>query len=309
MRKSTTEFSEALAAALREAGVSLSSLQGRLAKRGEWVSIGALSHWRSGVRKPQGAKSLSMVSVIEEILGLAAGELTSLIPDGTKPEPSRHPGRPPILSEHFETVYARTVANVGEVGLQEQSAHLVADVDAQGLIERLRVRMRVQAVDGPATEFSWSHHTEAPTDVMPVFTALQGCRFIAAETGSWGVGSIGRFAIDHTVPEGETTVFEFEVRFPSGYPRRNQCGHISLRSMQEVLLWVRFPAAALPSWIEEVVVTSDGIEKYQKKYLDGSQVEATRSNEGPGLLMIRWGSALSGCDPDRAARISPWVLS
>jgi len=64
---------------MRERDVGLSALSQRPGDRGLQVSIATLRYWRSGQRQP-GEASMESVEAIEEILGLATGELIDVIP-------------------------------------------------------------------------------------------------------------------------------------------------------------------------------------------------------------------------------------
>src|SRR5690606_34148545 len=68
-------FAEALSAAIRVRGLTLSRLHDRLVARGNPVSMATLSYWRSGARHPEGAQSLAAVTDLEELLDLDRGTL------------------------------------------------------------------------------------------------------------------------------------------------------------------------------------------------------------------------------------------
>lgn len=72
-------FHEALREAIAGRGLTLRSLQRRLADLGAHVSVGTLSYWQSGRRVPQRGSSRSAVSGLEQVLELPPGSLAALL--------------------------------------------------------------------------------------------------------------------------------------------------------------------------------------------------------------------------------------
>ncbi|MFE5333983.1 hypothetical protein ACFRCG_47085 [Embleya sp. NPDC056575] len=72
-------FELALRIAIRESGLSLESIQRRLAHRGVQVSVSSLSYWQRGRSRPERADSLAAVRALENLLHLRADALIVLL--------------------------------------------------------------------------------------------------------------------------------------------------------------------------------------------------------------------------------------
>ncbi|WP_344156144.1 hypothetical protein [Kribbella yunnanensis] len=72
-------FSLALKLAIRGSGLSLDRLQHKLEERGTRVSKTALSYWQHGRTRPERPESLRALAAVEQVLGLEAGALSSLL--------------------------------------------------------------------------------------------------------------------------------------------------------------------------------------------------------------------------------------
>ena len=83
-------------------------------------------------------------------------------------------------------------------------------------------------------------------------------------------------------------MIEFQMDFPSGYPTISACEHLTARRTREIVLWVRFPPEALPTWIEESQIV-DGVTTRLARQVDGNAVHAERSDFAPVLLSLHWG--------------------
>lgn len=286
--------SETFGAKLRDAmqarGMSLVTLHERLVDRGNPISVSALSYWRSGERQPEGPRSLTAIEDIERVLLLAPGELASRI------GPSSRTGKKPVrrfpqgvesVTELFESMAAGLMNGRVDAG-REMSTQIVAEADSDGKVFRLAIRSQVQAVMAPLHEFVWAEAPPHPSDVAPVFRARSDCRLVKECAMSTGNMFAALFSLDRTVPVGQSTVLEFEMEFPDGYPRERACEHITSWHAREIMIWVRFDAESAPDWIEETELI-DGVETRITRQLDGLSIHTHRSGFPPGLLSLRWG--------------------
>lgn len=283
-------FSARLVDAMTARGMSLSELRERLAAHGNPMSVSALSYWRSGERKPEGAKSMSAVADIEVILGLDAGALSSLVPRSSRggSAPPRHfPDGLEPLAEAIDEMAGTLLTDSLYAG-REISTAIIAEVDDRGLVKRQTVRTRLQAVTTPVTEFVWAEIPPEPSDVAPVFTAAAGCRLVQNLAQPHSDGFAGLFTLDRTVQPGQTTMIEFVMDFPEGYPRAAACEHLTSRKTREVVLWVRFTPDTIPDWIEESQVV-EAVTTRLARQADGLAVHAERTDFPPGLLSLHWG--------------------
>lgn len=282
------EFSTTFRAALDRRPMTLSALRERLMSHGNPVSISALSAWRNGERRPSGARSLAIVADIETILGLAPGSLSSKI------EPSARGAfaAPRHISIGLDEVYeivdsvsAALLSDPLESG-REMSTHIVMDVDETGRVASQAIRTRLKAVGTPITEITSVEIPPRPSDVAPIVHAVSGCRVAGRLDRPDGFGTL--LALDRTVEVGRTTMIEYRQDFPEGYPGETEYRHITARTIRELLLWVRFPPDALPTWAEEVEVV-EGVTTRSLRHLDGTAVHAARNDFPPGLLALKWG--------------------
>src|SRR4051812_6979901 len=77
----TGPFDAALRAAVRSRGLTLDRLRAHLARRGVTVALSTLSDWQHGRRRPAIARSLPVVSALEDVLGLRSETLVELLVD------------------------------------------------------------------------------------------------------------------------------------------------------------------------------------------------------------------------------------
>lgn len=283
-------FADALRAAMQAQGMTLSRLRARLAEHGNPISTSALGYWRKGERRPEGAKSLAAVADIEEVLYLASGALSALLPPSTRlgaPSQLRTPdGIGPVtdsINELGLLLLSEPLDNVRPL-----SVHITVDVDPRGLVVRQRQRIRIQAVRVPMTEFAWVEMTYAPSPVTPDFSGLFGCRAVRTVARESADGFGCRFTLDRAVPVGQSTIVEFQIDYPEGYPREQECGFAAGRRTHEVVLWARFAEGMVPEWIEESEVI-DGVDTRRRRVLDGGAVHAERIDFPVGVLALRWG--------------------
>ncbi|MEV7179623.1 helix-turn-helix transcriptional regulator [Kitasatospora sp. NPDC093679] len=72
-------FDLALRTAIRDSGLSLDTVQRRLARRGVQVSVSSLSYWQRGRSRPERPDSLTAVRALEAVLGLGPDSLIVLL--------------------------------------------------------------------------------------------------------------------------------------------------------------------------------------------------------------------------------------
>jgi len=283
-------FSARLTEAMSAKRMSLSELRARLAAHGNPMSISALSYWRSGSRKPEGAKSMSAVADIEAILGMEPGSLSAVIPHSSRggSAPPRHftDGIEPI-AEVIDDMAVTLLSDPLHAG-REIATHITAEVDERGLVRRQVIRAQVQAVTTAITQMVWAEVPPLPSDVAPVFSSVAGCTLARTLDQPDSGGFAALFALDRTVPPGEMTMIEFQMDFPDGYPRLAACEHITSRKTREIVLWVRFTAETVPDWIEESEIV-DGVTTRRARQVEGLAVHVARTGFAPGMLSLHWG--------------------
>jgi hypothetical protein len=287
-------FSERLAAAIADRGVSLVWLRDRLADRGDPVSLSTLSYWRSGRRNPDGVASLAAITAIEDLLGLASGELA-----GSIAPPARRISVPeatfPFDDGGLRAAAAETCAALRTKptdDLRELSTHLVVEVDAGGHIRQRRTRSVLQATAGVVTELIWIEVAPAPTDVVPLLTAVIGGRPVRSLRHASGRVTGYLVEMERPLPGGTTAMVEFVVEYPPDYPPASEATHAVARRTRESVIWVRFDPDRVPDWCEEF--TDDGKVPRPIELGSGSTAHVVRHGFGPGSFGIRWGLDTEG---------------
>lgn len=287
-------FADAFADALEARGVGLSWLRSRLADRGHAVSLAALSYWRSGQREPQREISLEALVVIEELLGLHEGALSSHL---------RRRGRTGPAPFDDLVGLARQVGRdrglVGEDEVDRIAFDLVVDVGADRRISQVRVtQVFVAAVDGAAgvtmfvapgvgtgtTEFEGL--TDFATDT--VIRAVSGCSVDGVVDIIDGI-SAARLKFDRPLSLGESVVTEIVLcPVTDDSALDSQWGAVAEQRLEQCMVWVRFHPDQLPSrcWVG---FQEAGLEHEWPVALDGGTGLLHRQTDfGPGLCTARW---------------------
>lgn len=284
------EFAAAFRALIAVRGMSLSSLQRRLAAQGDPVSMATLSYWRSGARRPEGAPSLSVVAGIEDILGVDSGALARLIRPAPrvgrvlKPEPMF--GTSTMHSDLEET--ARALGTVEQAALRDLSVSITAHVATNGDLIRTRTSAVVQATAGRLTEVPVYDVVDPEDKAAKVITDVIGARVDRSFRHPGGRIICDVLAFDDPVPAGETAVVEYTEHYPSGYRESRAIWHAVDRPNRQTLIWVRFAAGAEPDWCEEYTEI-DGQETVRMLPAGRDSVHSVRFGFGPGTLGVRWG--------------------
>ncbi|MBK8868671.1 MAG: hypothetical protein V9G15_06495 [Dermatophilaceae bacterium] len=91
-RRAVGDESDAFAQALRRAiearDLPLGRIQRHVQRRGLSIGRSTLSYWQNGLRSPSGLRSFQAVEVLEEVLNVPSGTLTSLLVDPRAPGPA-----------------------------------------------------------------------------------------------------------------------------------------------------------------------------------------------------------------------------
>ncbi|MDQ0727729.1 hypothetical protein [Microbacterium sp. W4I20] len=286
---------DAFAAALRDAinakKVTLSWLQQRLKRRGNRVSMATLSYWRSGARRPEGAQSLAALSDIEELLGLEDGHLTKRL-RSTKRTGPLGPSQFPIDEEGVEQAVKEAFAALDTAypdPTREVTTHSVTDVDAEGNLSYSVTRSVIQATSGTVRATPFLELTPGVRTTSPIFSAVSGGRITGKYSHSSGEVHGVLFELDAPLTAPDTTIVEWSVAYPPGYPPTHETGHAVSRQCRELLVWTRFHPDALPDWCEERVETPAGVTITPVSVNRSGSVHQLYRAFGPGVVELRWG--------------------
>jgi hypothetical protein len=285
-------FAVVLGQALETRGVSLVALQRRLADRGHRVSAGTLSYWRSGQRQPEKPASLDAVTEIEELLGLDPGALHGRI------GPSRRPGPPlpqvavgaaaPADVPVQDALRELGLAEAGQQ-LQDVTLQVTLDVNAEGQMTRQTVRTMLRATASGAQRWYHVIFAEQPVPEPLVLDRVVGAR-VGARVDRPEVGLVAtELVLPRPLEVGETAIIETStLLIDLGGPDTTYFHHID-RRMSEVVIWVRFDPAALPTRCVQTVQAMKQTAVETPLHLGGlDTVHVAARSFGPGSVGLTW---------------------
>ncbi|HWK77798.1 hypothetical protein [Microbacterium sp.] len=285
------DFAAALRTAIDARAVTLSWLRERLAANGNPVSGATLSYWRSGDRRPEGPQSLAAVEQLESLLHLDAGTLLSLIGPSQRVGPIGTP-QYPLEQARLEQAVAETFTALGSPVMdpgRDVSTHAVTEVGADGFVISRTTRTILQCTSGTITHVPYLDLTPDQPVPAPIFSMVSGGRISGLHSHHTGEVHGAMFELERPLGPAQTTMIEWKLEFPSGYPGMRETGHGVARNARDLLLWTRFHPDALPSWIDEIEETPDGT-IVTEQHLDGATtIHQVQRNWGPGMLLHRWG--------------------
>jgi hypothetical protein len=287
----TGKFASTFRDAINARGVTLVWLHEQLKQRGNSVSMATLSYWRSGARHPEGVQSIAALSEIEDLLRLPSGTLLDLLGATHRTGPLR-PSQFPIDEAELEQMVKDAFAALGAVypdTSREITTHSVTDVDADGNVEHCRTRSIVQSTVGTVTSIPLLDLNPGVSTVAPHLGAVAGGRIAARYSHPSGEVHGALFELEAPLVAPDTTLLEWSVDYPDGYPPTKETGHALARQSRELLVWTRFHPDALPDWIEEKIETPTGVQ-YTPLSLEGrTSIHQVRRAFGPGTVELRWG--------------------
>ncbi len=274
-----------LAAAIARRRLSLRELSERLAARGVPVSVGALSTWRSGHRRPERGASLDALPHLEELLDLPSGSLVAHL------GPSRRVG--PEGREDYDVLIGRDV----DLQAMDEAVGCVPPTQLDGLggvtivdvaadrrsyaVSRLtRWRARVDgAVRAPRHGYVESPASEPQVEVRS--GARVGRTAWCAQTGYF----VWEMLLDRPLPLGETTMSSDVARVEEssdviGYSA------VAERRVTSADLWVRFKGT-LPTAFSAVEDSAAGLQRRAVRPV-GSTVHLGVLGFGPGVYRLEW---------------------
>lgn len=287
----TDAFAGAFRDAINARRLTLARLHEQLRARGNSVSMATLSYWRSGARHPEGAQSMAALADIEQLLGLHAGALTALVGSSNRTGPLG-PVQFPVDAEDLERSVRAAYAALGAPypnASRELTTHSVTDVDADGNVSVTTIRSVVQSTTGTVTGIPLLEMTPGVRSPAPIVSAVSGGRISRRYSHPDGEVHGGLFELDQPLVAPATTIVEWSVAYPPGYPPTRDTGHALSRQCRELLLWTRFHPDALPDWLEERTETPNG-RTVTPLALDGrTSIHQVRRAFGPGALALHWG--------------------
>ncbi|MGW5053680.1 hypothetical protein [Actinokineospora sp. NPDC004072] len=205
-------FAGVLDAAITARGCTLDRLRRGLAERGVAISIATLSYWRRGLRQPEGERSRRAVPLIEQLLDLPPGALSSRV------GPPRPRGR--WVSRADATPISGLIAKLATPGDGRRalvSVHDVFTVTEYGTERGVRSRIVLRGLGGRVTRYVVGYQSDHP-GLVPALTdvdyASLGRVLTDAEAGFLAVELI----LDRPIRGGEHAVLEYGFGFRATPP-------------------------------------------------------------------------------------------
>ena len=297
MESGIRRYADVFAASFRDAinarGLTLARLHEQLRARGNSVSMATLSYWRSGARRPEGAQSMAALSDIEQLLHLEPGSLTALLGTTNRTGPLG-PNQFPLDEQELEQAVKDAFAALGAEypdTSRELTTHSVTDVDADGNVSYSITRSIVQSTVGTITSIPFLEMTPGVSTPAPIISAVAGGRIAARYSHPNGEVHGVLFELDVPLTAPSTSMVEWSVEYPPGYPPQRETGHAVARQCRELLVWTRFHPDALPDRIEERAETPAGVKTTELSLEGRNSVHQVRRAFGPGLLGVSWSYA------------------
>ncbi|MEV5000017.1 hypothetical protein [Nocardioides sp. LML1-1-1.1] len=291
------DLAEVLTRALRERGRSLTWLRDRLQARGVRVSLSALSYWRSGRRRPEGAASVEALAAIEELLDLRPGALID------RTGPSRRTGAvartAPVEAVADNSSAALLARALDDLGLADaptraadETASFTVDLDEHGCFARVRGRFRVRAVHERVDRVPlWlvvDRPVPRPITVGEVHGATPGRRVDDLAAGLL----VQEVVLDRPLLSGEATVVEATFDVPSEEGAADVDTEFVLsppRRTGEIELWVRFRRTHVPATCTlRSAALAGATTEVAVDLREVSSVHHAVRAFGPGTVGIHW---------------------
>ena len=214
---SPASFSDALRQAIKNRGVSLEYLRGRLSDLGTPLSVATLSYWRSGRSQPEHQTSLDALASLEEILLLPEGHLRSRLLPSRRPGPRG--GRMSLADVMGGDAVRDTLVQLGfdpdaSEALVETSTQVTVELDAEGRARSSVSRSVWKAVRDDASGTPIVLRVDGAGSTVPEFVARKGCTLgkthMDVGAGVYGV----ELLLERPLHTGETAITELEIQIP-----------------------------------------------------------------------------------------------
>ncbi|GIH09484.1 hypothetical protein Rhe02_75510 [Rhizocola hellebori] len=290
----STTFDAVLRVAIANRGLSLSRLHARLRDRGLDVSLASLSNWQRGKCRPEPAKSLAAITVLEEVLQVPAGHLVALL--GPRRPRGRWVRRPPgVMSPDemsaMQLSIEKLLADIdgaSEPALRWRSVREHVSVRGDRGEGTVRTEIVFEALHDGADRHIAFHHNEQ--GVLPELTGSSGCRIGRIKVDPSAAVCAVELLFDHALQRGETYVVDYDFAHPSPPPSTTYQRWFRY-PVRDFLLQVEFAAGAVPASCHQVWQAGSGTWRRDVRRLwpnRGKTVHVAEQNVTPGVHGIRW---------------------
>ncbi len=279
-------FPEMLRGALRHSGLTLDTVQRRLAQRGVDVGRSTLSAWQMGRRSPSGPRGRAAVVELERVLRLPPGMLTDAL-DGTPT--STDPYSTITLNERLGALMREIGCDVS-FGLTEAAAFIaMARFGARGELLGLQNLYTIRALADidryPLLEWGEPGGDPSLINVQIVSGGRVGRSATHAESNL----AVFEVVLDRELRRGDTHLIHYLVSNDNAQVSE---GHTILIDTPRtfVLLEARFHEARLPVRVEEFEKLSEEAPDVMSRDISLSRegtVAIVRDRGRPGVLGLR----------------------
>jgi hypothetical protein len=292
-------FSIALRAAIRASGLSLDRIQYRLRSRGVSISVTALSYWQSGRRRPERPESLTALTHLEFVLGVAPGALTALLgPPRPRGRPQRTPPHPPIEAlwsdrERVSSLLSR-MNITSDTALSRISQHDRVEIAQDYGQRNVRVRQVLKAEQDGADRWVLVYDVGRPGNPFPEITPLQSCRIGRVARDEDAGLIVAELPFGRPLAKNETVIMEYELAFPGPpYARGDDSFSRKFRlPVRDYVVEIHFDPRALPTYCKQFAHGTGVGELHPSRNLvveASGHTHAVALGFGPGTFGIRWG--------------------
>lgn len=205
-------FARALDEAIRNRGLALSSLSGRLRDRGTPASVAALSSWRAGKRRPERTRSLDALDTLEELLDLPRGHLASRLGPTRRVRPDRTQLFEDLVVEGDALSAMKSAMGfTDEADLDLICGSQVVEVDKDPCRWSVtsQIHWRARVADGQRALAMLQ--LDNPVDQSPHFTVLGGAHVRPHRWDQRSGFALWELVLEHPLRVGQTARTEYRV--------------------------------------------------------------------------------------------------
>lgn len=288
-------FHVALRAAIDARGLGLDRLQHRLAERGLRVSTTSLSYWQHGRTQPEKPNSIAAVGVLEEILGVPANALVSLL----GPRRARGPRTIRAERERPEVVLGGGAAMrelcdefpaAREHRVDVLSEQVTVYIDAERREARLVTALLVRARRGGIDRYVAAYRGDPGCEIDRVrVLAGRDCEIGRVVRHDQRPILLAELMFGQHLAEGETHLFSYEVNDATAETTGHGRGFRA--PVDQFILQVRFDPEALPARCYSFAQAKLAKNRHETGDLALSArhtVQLVETNVQPGAIGIGW---------------------
>ena len=296
----SSEFSTFFQSCITRRSLTLSSLSRQLSARGIRVSVSALSHWATGRRQPERGESLHALTALEEILGLAAGELSDRVgPPRPRGRSAQNTFSAPIVpaAEPLHEALRKLGFPTPDSLPLEQSVHEYVQVSPDGTHRTLHFRHIVRATSSGPLRIPSVHRVLSPAPTARVreaadyFRPQKGCALGRAWSDPQRGIIAGELILLNDARPGDVAIANHSVTLPPSDRPSTQASYLALRRTHEILIKVAFAGQPVPETAEEFLQTVTPSRVTFHRHIpvrSGGYVQTLHHDVGPGFVGLRW---------------------